>query len=191
MRRDAAGSFLGSTMADDTKITVTKLDAAKRQLQTAIRLWFEDDDPVSIHTLAFAAYEIAHVVSKKRNRARRDLIFDSLKIKEEHRAEWNKSIKRHASFFKHAKTDWDASIEFAPITSVLFMMGAGAGLRIAGEPESAEELALGFWLFVHRPQWVTATARKLVEEKVPIEDIAKMKTVPKSQFLKAVKMGPN
>jgi hypothetical protein len=80
-------------MTDDAKITVTKLEAAQRQLRTAIRLWFEGGDPVSIHTLAFAAYEIAHVVSKKRNRARRDLIFDTLMIKEEHRAEWGKSIK--------------------------------------------------------------------------------------------------
>jgi hypothetical protein len=55
-------------MTDNTKITVKKLDAAKRQLQIAIRPWFEDADPVSIHTLAFAAYEIAHVVSKKRNK---------------------------------------------------------------------------------------------------------------------------
>jgi hypothetical protein len=110
-------------MADDTKIVVGKLDAAHRQLRTAIRLWFEGGDPVSIHTLAFAAYEIAHVVSKKRNRARRDLIFDSLMIKDEHRAEWNKTIKDHANFFKHAKKDWDSSIKFAPILSELFMMG--------------------------------------------------------------------
>ena len=39
-------------MTDNAKITVTKLDAARRQLRTAIRLWFEEGDPVSIHTLA-------------------------------------------------------------------------------------------------------------------------------------------
>jgi hypothetical protein len=114
-------------MADNTKITVAKLDAAKRQLRTAIRLWFEGGDPVSIHTLAFAAYEIAHVVSKKRDQFRRDLIFDSYKIKDEYRAAWNKGIKKHATFFKHAEKDWGASIEFSPILSLLFMMGAGAG----------------------------------------------------------------
>ena len=69
-------------MTDRTKITVTKLDAARRQLRTAIRLWFNDGDLVAIHTLAFAAYEIIHVVSKKRNR-----------IKNEYRSAWNKKIK--------------------------------------------------------------------------------------------------
>jgi hypothetical protein len=46
-------------------LRLTKLDVARRQLQTAITLWFTDGDPVSIHTLAFAAYEIIHVISKK------------------------------------------------------------------------------------------------------------------------------
>ena len=35
-------------------ITVSKLDAAKRQLETVIRLYFFDGDPVSIHTLTSA-----------------------------------------------------------------------------------------------------------------------------------------
>jgi hypothetical protein len=91
---------LGFAMTNRTKITVTKIDAAKRQLRTAIRLWFEDGDPVSIHALAFAAYEIAHVVSKKRNRARRELIFDTLMVKDGYRADWNKNIKKHANFFQ-------------------------------------------------------------------------------------------
>jgi hypothetical protein len=128
------------------------------------------------------------VVSKKRNHARRDLIFDSLTVKDEHRAEFNISIKKHANFFKHAKTDWDHSIEFRPILSVLFMMGAGAGLRLAGEPESPEESAFAFWMFLHRPRWVSERARKVFEDSVPVEQLATLKAIPKSRFLKSVKI---
>ena len=39
-------------------IVIAKLDAAKRQLQTAIALFFDDGDPISIHTLACAAYDV-------------------------------------------------------------------------------------------------------------------------------------
>jgi hypothetical protein len=173
-------------MSDKTKITVTKLDAAKRQLRTAIRLWFEDGDPVSIHTLAFAAYEIAHVVSKKRNPTRRDLIFDSLTIKEEHRGDWNKTIKRQADFFKHANRDPEGSIKFPPLISLFFMMGAGAGLRLAGERETVEELALGLWIFIHKPHWMTVSARKLFENRISVDHLAEMKAVPKPLFLKAL-----
>ncbi len=40
------------------RVRVTKLDCAKRQIETAIMLFFENHDPVSAHTLTGAAYEI-------------------------------------------------------------------------------------------------------------------------------------
>jgi hypothetical protein len=60
-----------TTATKTTTLTIGKLDAARRQLSTAITLWFGSDDPVSIHTLAHAAYEIIHTVSRKRNPDRR------------------------------------------------------------------------------------------------------------------------
>jgi hypothetical protein len=176
-------------MIDRTTITIEKLDAAKRQLQTAIRLWFDEGDPVSIHTLAFAAYEIAHVVSKKHNRHRYSLLFDAFVVPEENRAAWNIAIKKHAGFFKHANKDWDASIKFAPAMSIVFMIGAGAGLRLAGEPHSLEELALLFWLLIHKPEWINSDTRKLIQSRIPVKHLMAMKTIPKQQFLEAIKMG--
>ena len=40
------------------RMIITKLEAAHRQLTTAIRLYFDDDDLAAIHTLACAAREI-------------------------------------------------------------------------------------------------------------------------------------
>ena len=148
-------------MTDKTKITVTKLDAARRQLRTAIRLWFNDGDPVAIHTLAYAAYEIIHVVSKKRNRTRL-LVFDSPMIKNEYRSAWNKKIKEHANFFKHANIDPDGSIAFVPALSILFLTAATAGIRLLSERPSIEEFAFVTWFFYHRPDWLNPRFRKVV-----------------------------
>lgn len=38
-----------------TKTEIDKLEAAKRQLDCAIRLWFVDEEGLAIHTLAYAA----------------------------------------------------------------------------------------------------------------------------------------
>src|SRR3954447_21828987 len=95
------------------KLKLTKVEAARRQLRTAIELWFAEGDPVSIHTLAFAAYEIFHFISKKRNPSRRDLVFDSRIVKDKYRKQWNDIIKREANFFKHADRDADGTIDFA------------------------------------------------------------------------------
>ncbi len=75
-------------MASLTKqtITITKLDDARRQIKTAIRLFFADGDPVSIHTLATASHEIMHTLYRRKGL--RGLIFDSDAIKEERRSEW-------------------------------------------------------------------------------------------------------
>src|SRR6266478_5939088 len=79
-----------------TILKLKKLDAAQRQLRTAITLWFHDGDPVAIHALAFAAYEVIHTVSKKRNPYRRDLLFDTLLIKDEYRKDFCIKLKEHA-----------------------------------------------------------------------------------------------
>ena len=46
--------------------TVTKLEAASRQLDTAIRLFFSGGDAVSIHTLAAAAFNVFADIAEHR-----------------------------------------------------------------------------------------------------------------------------
>ena len=48
---------------------VTEIDAARRQLETAVVLYFREEDPVSIHTLACAAYEILLSLNRASNGA--------------------------------------------------------------------------------------------------------------------------
>jgi hypothetical protein len=103
-------------------IKVSKIDAARRQLQTAIKLWFSAGDPVATHTLAFASYEILHAVSKKRDATRPPLIFDSPLIPEKYRSEVNIAFKKHAYFFKHGDRDPEAVIEFHPRMSEGFIL---------------------------------------------------------------------
>ena len=170
------------------KISVTKLDAAKRQLRTAIRLWFLGGDPVSIHTLAFTAYEIIHVLSKKHDQWRRTLIFDADMIKDEYRPEWNKAVKGSANFFKHAKTDSDASIDFYPAQTLLFLMGAASGLAIMKQKQAKEELAFFCWLCFHQSNWIKPDFRKSLENRLTIKGIAEIKSVKKADFLKAFDM---
>jgi len=67
-------------------VPVKKLEAAKRQLHTAITLWFADTDPVSVHTLACAAQQIVHDINTVKKGS--DLLLDSIVIKEEFRREY-------------------------------------------------------------------------------------------------------
>jgi hypothetical protein len=76
--------------ANPEVLALTKVDVARRQLQTAITLWFTNGDPVSVHTLAAAAHEIIHTVTKKRTPNRRPVV-DSRSFTDEGRT----ALTRH------------------------------------------------------------------------------------------------
>ena len=63
------------TLVRDEKQQISKIEAARRQLDCAIELWFCDKDEVSIHTLAAAAYQIIHDLKMKRGELR-DLLYE-------------------------------------------------------------------------------------------------------------------
>ena len=69
----------------EPKLKIDKLDAARRQLRTAIRLWFNNGDPVAIHTLVSAAHEAVHTLFRRAGF--RGLMFDAPHIKEEYRSD--------------------------------------------------------------------------------------------------------
>lgn len=70
------------------KLKISKLDAAKRQLETAIRLYFNEADPISIHTLAGAAHTILSDINKKYGG--RPMLDSDYLIKDEYKKEFRK-----------------------------------------------------------------------------------------------------
>jgi len=98
------------------------------QIDTAITLWFNEGDPVSIHTLACSAYQIVHDINQKTGW--RDLLYDSVVIKDEYRKKWVDTIKRPYNFLKHADKDASDSIEFDSSTNEVFIMFTCLGLEL-------------------------------------------------------------
>jgi len=93
-----------------TVTLLSKFDVAERQLNQAIRLFFGEGDPVSIHTLTEAAAQILYDIRHKfgANSKLRD--FDI--IKPEFKKEWLASLFSSKNFFKHANRDPDELHEF-------------------------------------------------------------------------------
>lgn len=48
-----------------SEVAVTKLDCARSQFETAILLWFEERDPISINTLTAAAHHVCNDLTGK------------------------------------------------------------------------------------------------------------------------------
>jgi hypothetical protein len=174
----------GGLVVDDRKLRVSKLSAARRQLDCAIELWFLDKDDVSIQTLAAAAYQIIHDLNQKKGGVR-DLLYDSVVVKDEYRTMWVTTIKESVNFFKHADNDPGRTIEFRPFSSVIFMMFSLLGLNAIGEQTNDVEDALTTWISIHEPNFLKESYRKLLAERVPMNTLAHVGTISKCDFLKA------
>jgi hypothetical protein len=141
----------------DAEIKVKKMDAARRQLKTAVRLWFDDSDPVSVHTLALAAYGILHTIPRKRGES--GLLFDSFAIKKEMRNDWAKLLREQANFFKHADRDPEGEVSFALFANEVFILFSIMALSKMGEPLELEERAFLGWHSMMRPHLVKEELR--------------------------------
>jgi hypothetical protein len=175
---------VGRLVVDDRKLNVSKLSAARRQLDCAIELWFLDKDDVCIHTLAAAAYQIIHDINQKRGGVR-DLLYDSVVVKDEYRPMWVGVFKRPVNFFKHADNNPEGIVEFSPFSSLAFMLFSLLGLEAIGETTNDVEDALTTWISIREPDLLREDYRKKLAESVPINAITHLRTISKGHFLKA------
>jgi hypothetical protein len=132
------------------RICISKLEAAQRQLNVAIRLLFADADPVAVHTLVGAA----------------SILFTDLIEKLAPHKSWDKlaqqannlspseyfNIMRKAqNFLKHENTDHDTTLEFELVDTESIVFWA---LLNASElaPMSVEAQVFQLWyLASHAP----------------------------------------
>jgi hypothetical protein len=102
---------------------VTKIEAAQSQLNTAIRLFFGNEDPISAHTLAGAASVIfADLIKKEKpEKAWEKHAQDVNKISP---GQYYKIARKAQNFLKHAQSDSDKSLDFDGKDTETLMMFA-------------------------------------------------------------------
>jgi hypothetical protein len=164
-------------MESQIKLPITKFDAAKRQLETAIRLWFYSGDPVSIHTLVAAAHQVLHDLNKKHG-GRPSMRDAKAYIKPAAQERYFKTITEAENFFKHADRDPEATHLFKPEGTPFFLMDA----VIIYEELTGEAVPIfkvfSMWMLLHFPQIIKEERQsKFAENQIllePAKELAKM-----------------
>ena len=163
---------------------VSQIEAAQRQLDTAILLWFQDGDLVSAHTLAAAAHGIIHDL----NRANKGppLLFDSPTIDPKLKRESVAILKAFENFCKHAdnRKREVKEMELEPRVTVAFMFACLWGLTFLGQKHNSVELAFRSWVWVHHPEFLNKQTKEAVAKGLRAERAETLRTVPKALFLK-------
>lgn len=107
------------------ELFISKLDAARRQLETAILLYFNESDHVSIHTITNAAYNILKDLTDKYSG--NPMVVKGLMlmfIRDEYKDEMHKQIYEAENFFKHANRDAKKVLKFNPIQTEYLLLDA-------------------------------------------------------------------
>jgi hypothetical protein len=125
---------------------ITKLEAARRQLVTAIRLFFEDADSISVYTLAHAAWEVLDALCANRGLILfRGQMSGANGLSEE-------EIKRIANygrnFFKHAERDPEKVLEdFTDDRNDHVLLGATMDFGMLATTKPMEVQVFQIWYF--------------------------------------------
>lgn len=153
------------------KMTVTKIDVATSQLKEAINLFFEERDPVSIHTLVGAALQILNDHITDKSVILNNNLFlhkDSLYIKDEYRKEWVDAINKAKNFFKHADRDivkGVRSLEFETEVNDFNIFGALQSLKILNSEiyeNTLEFRFFNYWFLFNKPNLLSEEGKKYI-----------------------------
>ena len=143
-------------------LKLTKHDAARLQLKTAIRLFFEERDPVSIHTLASADQEVFRDLLRARG-IPSPSIKDTDRVKPEYKKLWLQAMNREQNFLKHADRDPDEILVFNPdIVPYVLYDDAVMYAKLTGGRMIREGAAFGMWFMLKNPQF-------LKSESLPVD----------------------
>lgn len=140
------------------------MEVARRQVETAIRLYFHAGDAVSTHTLAAAGRKVLVNLCAHRQ-VTSPLLLDHMLasfVKPEHHKEVRDAFLAPENFFKHADRDPEGLITFNPESSEFVLLEAVEAYATLTGEVPAPFAAFRMWWFVRHPDHLNETARGLV-----------------------------
>ena len=143
---------------------VTKIEAAKKQLNIAIYLYFSDYDIISTHTLSAAARWILYDLAKKENISPNLWV-----IKKWYRQSYEIFIRKAQNFFKHAgeiRDSKDTSLEFSEdMTQMLLYEAITLYLALTWELTTHMKLFKSFYFLNNFNKIESENIKKIVKKQ--------------------------
>ena len=130
---------------------VSKTDAAKRQLETAIRLWFFSQDPISVHTLAAAAHQVLHDLGAARGTP--TILRGLGAIPDKYKERVYKAVSSYENFFKHGTRDPNKILNFNPDVTEAFLLDSVIMYMNLTNEDVPMLSIFKAWMFLKHPQF--------------------------------------
>lgn len=133
------------------RTNLTKEEVARRQIDCAIQMYFENDDPIATHVIANAGWSIARDVCRDKNKPDAIQTLESV-IRSDKRKEVRDKIREPYNFFKHADRDASDQLEhFDEVQTEWVLILAEWDYCTAFEQRTPFMLAYRSWAFARYP----------------------------------------
>jgi hypothetical protein len=163
---------------------ITKLEAAKRQLNCALELFFDEKDTVSIHTLACAAHQVIYDINRDQNGP--ELLFDYQDTSDSNEKVTKKLLHSQYNFFKHADNDPcpNCGIRFSSDISEIFLLSSVIGIYYLEGTINGLQRAFINYIHVNNGDFLSQDIVEYLKSKISDESKTKLKGMGKREFLK-------
>jgi len=137
-------------------INITKLEAARRQVETAITLFFAGGDPIAGHTLAAAGYDILRDINKHVG-GKPMMVKDSIEkvlqpLNREDAKRARDLLNAPQNFFKHADRDPEGTFSFEESLTELLLFDASLTYWHLSGDQPMRMRAFTIWFKVQHPE---------------------------------------
>lgn len=164
---------------------ISKLDAAKRQLDTAINLFFKNADVVSIHTLTAAAHQLLMDIANLEGI--KSFMKDTELIRKGKEKEYLNIVNEAENFFKHADKNPRGLLKFNPEqTEFLILDAVEMYMQLAAE--APEDMSIfRVWFFIKYPNIISDETQSKLKEQNLHYNIQHFRGMNKTEFYKIMK----
>lgn len=145
------------------KIRINKIDAARRQIDAAIRMTFAGEDPIAVHSVIAAGHRIIKDICEKRGDIESFLRFTDW-IAEGYEKQFWSAMNRSANFIKHADTDADAIHEFDEEEADFMIVFASKWYGDLGHSRSREMNTFATWWAIQHPLGITPAYVEVIKK---------------------------
>jgi hypothetical protein len=131
------------------ELVLSKLDIGRRQLNTAVRMFFFDEDVVSLHTVTSAAHCVLRDMALDCGIA--VSVKDSPLISDAERSKYLRAFNFPQNYFKHADKDATAKIVFCYNVTFLLVLDAIVIFNALDQPLTREMKIFLMWVQLRFP----------------------------------------
>ena len=143
-------------------IPVTKREAAIRQLDAAIKLFFAEADMIAVHTLVGASIQV--MLGLGHPQGIQSPIRSSDYIYKDRLKDWINALNRTQNFLKHADKDRDEVLQYSEESTILLIMEAVIlAENLSLQEGSKAQLAFKVWFLVAYPELIDPDALARIE----------------------------